>query len=611
MLDSKIARRIFGSFLLLSFLGLLLLGFLLMQYFHRETLENARQELQMHAQVIALGLKEEGFGTSAHLAQEIDDIHAETGLRVTVLDGEGMVLADSNRDAETMESHSGRPEVQQALRGEVGSATRYSYTLGENMLYVAVPVQRNGRLIGIVRSATSLAPIDAAMRHNMTMLTAALFLALVASALLALWLGHRQIAPIMLIIRAARDIMGGNLSRRILLHTGDEFDVLISTLNRLTASLSRRIEEARTENEKLNLILETMDDGFFLFDEAGNITDANRQARRLFSLGPTDLRRHSIHVLGNAEISETAQQVLETATPRKIHAQLSIHGVPHAFKVYFATFRAGEKPAVLAVFHDISLMEELHQRQSEFVGNAAHELRTPLTSIRGFAELLAEDDFSDPATSRHCAAVIEKESARMERLVSGLLELAHLGSRDMRQKIEKEPVEASRIVAAAANELAGKARQKGQKLDVRIETDAKLLAREDLFQEIVQNLLDNAIKYTPEGGTIAVSCTEVEESPGRNGANGAGSAKETGAPRTADRLIEIEVCDNGIGTAPEHLPYIFDRFYRVDKARARQSGGNGIGLSLVKFLVKLFEGNITVESEVGKGTKFIVRFPEA
>ena len=587
MLDSKIARRIFGSFLLLSFLGLLLLGFLLMQYFHRETLENARQELQMHAQVIALGLKEDGFGTEARLAQEIDDIHAETGLRVTVLDGEGTVLADSNRDAETMESHSDRPEVQQALRGEVGSATRYSYTLGENMLYVAVPVQRNGRLIGIVRSAMSLAPVDAAMQHNMTMLTAALFLSLVASALLALWLGHRQIAPIMLIIRAARDIMGGNLSRRILLRTGDEYDVLISTLNRLTASLSHKIEEARTENEKLGLILETMDDGFFLFDENGNITDANRQARRLFDLHPSDLRRHSVHVLGNAEISETAQQVLRTGTPCKIHATLAIHGTPHTFKVYFATFQAGETPAVLAVFHDISLMEELRQRQSEFVGNAAHELRTPLTSIRGFAELLAEDDFTDPATSRHCAAVIEKESARMERLITGLLELAHLDSRDMRQKIEKEPVEAGRIVTAAADALAGKAQKKSQQLDVRIETDAKLLAREDLFQEIIQNLLDNAIKYTPEGGKIAVSCEEK------------------------DSIIEIEVQDNGIGIAPEHLPYIFDRFYRVDKARARQSGGNGIGLSLVKFLVKLFEGTIHVESEVGKGTRFAVRFPKA
>ena len=242
---------------------------------------------------------------------------------------------------------------------------------------------------------------------------------------------------------------------------------------------------------------------------------------------------------------------------------------------------------MLAVFHDISLMEELRQRQSEFVGNAAHELRTPLTSIRGFAELLAEDDFTDPATSRHCAAVIEKESARMERLITGLLELAHLDSRDMRQKIEKEPVEAGRIVTAAADALAGKAQKKSQQLDVRIETDAKLLAREDLFQEIVQNLLDNAIKSTPEGGKIAVSCTEK------------------------DSIIEIEVQDNGIGIAPEHLPYIFDRFYRVDKARARQSGGNGIGLSLVKFLVKLFEGTIHVESEVGKGTRFAVRFPKA
>ncbi|MDY6268602.1 MAG: ATP-binding protein [Selenomonadaceae bacterium] len=590
MLDSKIARRIFGSFLLLSFLGLMMLGFFLMQYFHRETVENARRDLHTHAQVIALALKEGVYDLGRGLEEDIDDIHAETGLRITVLNDAGTVLADSNRDAETMESHRGRPEVQQALAGTAGSATRYSYTLGENMLYVAIPVVENGRVTGVVRTATSLEPVEVAMQHNMTMLAAALFLALVASALLALWLGHRQIAPILTIIRAARDIMGGNLRRRILLRTDDEFDILIYTLNRLTDSLSQKIDEARTENEKLNLILESMDNGVFLFDEAGNITDANRQARRLFALHPEDLRRHSIHVLGNAEISETAQQVLETGAPKTIHTKLQLLAAPHTFRIYFAAFQtgeAGEKRAVMAVFHDISLMEEVRQRQSEFVGNAAHELRTPLTSIRGFAELLAEDDFSDPAVSRHCADVIGKEAARMERLITGLLELAHLGSRDMRKTVEKESVAVSRIVTAAADELTEKAHAKKQHLDICIETDAKVLAKEDLFQQIVQNLLDNAIKYTPEGGHIRLGCTELEG------------------------MAEITVQDDGIGIAPEHLPYIFDRFYRVDKARARQSGGNGIGLALVKFLVKLFEGTITVESEVHKGTRFVVKFPKA
>ncbi len=584
MLGTTIARRILGSFLLLTLTALLVLGLVLTSYFQSAALRDAQTDLVTHARIIALALEHDA--RQSDLDEPIAEISAQTGLRITVLDDEGRVLADSDRDAQAMENHWERPEIQQALAKGLGTATRYSATVGANMLYVAIPWRENGRLVGIIRTATSLAPIDATVQQTVTVLIAALFLAFLAAVLLAIYLARRQLHPILTIIRAARAIMRGDLARRIQLHTGDEFDILIRALNELAASLAQRIVEARTENEKLNLILETMDNGVVLFDADGNITDANRRIRELFDLRESDMRRHSIHVLGSAVLSETAQDVLASSAPKKLHLTLPIHGEPHTFTVYFATFVARHGTAVLAVFHDISVLEELRARQAEFVGNAAHELKTPLTSIRGFSELLADDDFSDPEASRHCAAVIEKEAERMDRLVASLLELARLDRADLRKNIERMPIAVSRALASACDELVPRAQKKQQHVDVHIETSARLLANQDLFGQILRNLIDNAIKYTPAGGTITLACAEN------------------------DGQIEITVADNGIGIPQDALPRIFDRFYRVDKARDRATGGNGIGLSLVQFLVKLFDGTIAVESEVGKGTRFLLRFPK-
>ena len=582
MPGSKIARRILGSFLLLTFTGLVVLGLVLMNYFQRERMMDEQKELATYAHVIALGLKDGTYELRGDLDAPVEEFSALTGLRVTILDETGAVLAESDHGAASMENHRERPEVQQALAGSTGTATRYSQTLDENMLYVAIPYYDNGRFAGVIRTATSLRTIEEAMHRTMTVL----LLAFIASVVLAVYLARRQLRPILAIIAAARGIMSGDLARRITVHMDDEFDILIRALNQLAERLQHKIDEARTENEKLNLILENMDNGVLLFDEQDNIQGANRRVRQIFSLEKASFGRHSIHVLGSAVLSETAQEVRERGASKTCHLKLDVQGHVHTFRVYFATFVARGRTCVMAVLHDISLMEEMHARQSAFVSNAAHELRTPLTSVRGFAEFLADDDFSDPETSHHAADVIERESERMERLVQSLLELARLDDADLRHRMERTPVDAGAALQDAADELLPRAQKKQQQVDVLIETQAKLLANEDLFGQILRNLIENAIKYTPEGGRIALSCTE------------------------AGQDIQLAVEDNGIGIAREDLPRIFDRFYRVDKARARASGGNGIGLALVKYLVKLFKGTIRVESELGKGTRFTVRFPK-
>lgn len=587
MLDSKIAQRLLGSFLTLSFLGLTLLGVLLTSYFHKTNLDNEKQKLLNEAKIVSLMLDDDIDSTNQEqMNKNIRKIYEQTNLRITVLDENGAVVADSNGDAEDMDNHIDRPEIQSAFLDQYGTAVRYSHTLKQNMLYIAIPYSTQGRFSGIIRTSTSLQSIEESFQHTITVCVMALVFLFLISIIFAMYLAHRQIQPIMEITRTAHAIMTGQYDGQIHVKTGDEFDILVHTINQLTQRLSHKITEEKTENQKLNLILNHMDNGVILLDENGKIIDANRQACELFRLTPANFFHHSIHVLGSAIISDTSQRVLEGENPINITITLPVPDhPPRTFNIFFSCVTSEGKKAVIAVFHDISLMKEMSERQSAFVSNAAHELRTPLTSINGFAEFLLDDDFSNPEESRHCAAVILKEGQRMDRLITSLLELAKLDSNHMREQLEKGPVSPGKVLEEAAEELREKAEAKNQQIDLHIETRAMVLAKRDLFRQILHNLIDNAIKYTPQGGHIRLSCKEKYQ------------------------RVVLQIQDDGIGIDAANLPYIFDRFYRVDKARARKSGGNGIGLSLVKFLVEFFDGTIHVASTLGKGTCFTLSFP--
>ena len=354
---------------------------------------------------------------------------------------------------------------------------------------------------------------------------------------------------------------------------------------KLTANLSQKIQEAQAETHKLSLILENMDNGVMLIDDHGDITGLNRQAQEFFQLQPEQLKRHSIHVIGSALLSETSHQVLQDNQAQTI----TFHtGQPddHTFQVFLSPFPSGNEQAVLAVFHDISLLQEISRRQTEFVGNAAHELATPLTAISGFAETLMDDDFSQPEDSHHFAAVIYREAQRMSRLIHDLLQLARLDEKSCQQQLTLTATDCNAALQSAIAPLRKQAAEKGQTLTIHLPQNApKIKAAQDLLEQILRNLAENAIKYTPEHGNITLSCL------------------------ASDTHVSYQITDTGIGISAADLPRIFDRFYRVDKARARQSGGNGIGRSLVKFLVELFDGSITVQSTPGQGTTFTLNFP--
>ncbi len=593
MFHSRITRRFLASFLLAALTALTITGLLLLHYFHAYTMQKEQDALMLNAQIIEQTLAAQGRSGSHELTSLLQQLSDNTGLRITVLNVDGTVLMDTSEPAAKLDNHFHRQEIQQALTHEYGTAIRYSNTLGENRMYVAIPVYADGQLVRIIRTSNSLAAAEASYQTLRQALIAAILLSAVIAFLLAVWLAKRQVAPLQRLRQDAAIIAHGDYGHRINWRSGDEFDQLIQTINLLTGNLSCRIAEASAEAEKFALVLEQMDNAVMLIDSRGQIIEANRQAQELFQLKEQPLKRHSIHLLGSAGLSETAQRVSRTQCPETITYQResgqAAH-TSHTFTIFLTPFPGQDTAQILAVFHDISLLQEINERQAEFISNAAHELSTPLTAISGFAETLATQDFQQPELTHHFAQVIYEQAQRMNRLIQDLLQLARLETLSHSQELSLTPVSVQPAIRSVLSQLSPCFQEKKQtvlfpsaKDDP--QNDLQIAAVPELFRQIIRNLLENANKYTPADGKIHIF---LEASP---------------------QCITIRIADNGIGIAPEHLPRIFDRFYRVDKARARSTGGNGIGLSLVRYLTELFHGSIQVESTIGQGTTFSLQFP--
>ena len=593
MFHSRITRRFLASFLLAALTALTITGLLLLHYFHAYTMQKEQDALMLNAQIIEQTLAAQGRSGAHELTSLLQQLSDNTGLRITVLNVDGTVLMDTSEPAAKLDNHFHRQEIQQALTHEYGTAIRYSNTLGENRMYVAIPVYADGQLVRIIRTSNSLAAAEASYQTLRQALVAAILLSAVIAFLLAVWLAKRQVAPLQRLRQDAAIIAHGDYGHRINWRSGDEFDQLIQTINLLTGNLSCRIAEASAEAEKFALVLEQMDNAVMLIDSRGQIIEANRQAQELFQLKDQPLKRHSIHLLGSAGLSETAQRVSRTQCPETITYQResgqATH-TSHTFTIFLTPFPGQDTAQILAVFHDISLLQEINERQAEFISNAAHELSTPLTAISGFAETLATQDFQQPELTHHFAQVIYEQAQRMNRLIQDLLQLARLETLSHSQELSLTPVSVQPAIRSVLSQLSPCFQEKKQtvlfpsaKDDP--QNDLQIAAIPELFRQILRNLLENANKYTPAGGRISIG---LEATPQR---------------------LAIRITDNGIGIAPEHLPRIFDRFYRVDKARARSTGGNGIGLSLVRYLTELFHGSIQVESTIGQGTTFSLQFP--
>jgi len=500
--------------------------------------------------------------------------------RITIIDINGNVLADSISDYNTMSNHINRPEIQEILDGnDYGIAKRNSFTLDKDMFYMAIPIINNNKISGFLRLAKSVNTLNQVIITGVKKYLVFILSLLCISILIILKMTDRIIEPLAKMTGMARDIANGNYSRRIKLsHYGRNIDEMAGMFNFMAKKLEHNINEISREKNKFEAILTSMVDGVIATDIFKNIILINPAARKMFALGNKNLNnKNIIEVTRHHNIDSFLTEVLQEN--KIITEEININFNDKVFRCHFApiTSEANEVTGGVIVFTDITELRKLEQVRKDFVANVSHELHTPLTSIIGYVDTLIESKIEDENTQNKFLKIIKSEADRLALLLKDLLNLSKVDGR----KFNLKPGNLNKIIFKIIEILKDNAKEKNIKIQTDIEDMLPMvLMIPEQIEQVLINLIDNAIKYTSEEGKIIIKSY------------------------AKDNRVYVEIKDNGIGIPREDQERIFERFYRVDKARSRAMGGTGIGLSIVNNIIKGHNSEISIESELGKGTVF-------
>jgi two-component system, OmpR family, phosphate regulon sensor histidine kinase PhoR len=541
------------------------LAFALDRVLAAEFIDSLTRSLASEATAARRALSAEGPA----LQSEATSLGQELDVRITVIRTNGVVLADSTRDPSTMENHAGRPEVRTALEGELGVASRTSETTGEPYRYVALPPE-DGR---IVRVALPLSIVQDQLGQVRTLVVGGAALAAILG-VAAVWLVARGLTrPLRRMTETVARMSEGELDARIEPDGTRELGLLAGTLNGLASDLGARIDQVRRERQGLDGILSAMEEGVLLVDDDDSIRYTNPAARRMLVTadGPSNVR----------ELTPSALRVLldrARVTARAAEADIET-GIPS--RLIRATALPIElRGQALLVLRDVTESRRVEAMRRDFVADASHELKTPVASIRATAETVRTAIEEDPTAAVRFADRLHRESVRLARIISDLLDLSRLET----ERAEFEAVRLDEIVEEEVTRLREDSRRAGVRVEVAAQPTPLRGSPKDLAL-LVRNLLDNAIRYSDRGGSVRV---------------------ETGS---SDGQALVSVADSGVGIPSRDLPRIFERFYRVDRARSRETGGTGLGLSIARHIVEQHGGVIEAESELGRGSVFRVRLP--
>ncbi|MCX7780128.1 MAG: cell wall metabolism sensor histidine kinase WalK [Negativicutes bacterium] len=586
-----IRRRLIVSFLLLSILILSTLGGFILWYDYRQNMERVRNHLLNEAITVEQMLPGLLYSRAEpDLDARIKEIGAKINYRITLIDLDGRVIADSLENPGLMENHATRPEVVAALGGSAASEIRYSSTLNANLVYAASPLRINSQIVGVVRLSMPLVEAESGFNQVRSALFAAVLLSILLAWVISARLAKKFTEPLEEITLATKEIADGNLEKRVHVRTGDEIEILGHAINHLASRLEDHVSAITGEKRKLELTLQHMANAVILLDRFGRVTMVNKKAVEIFNIAPEMLGQHNMQVIGNSQLDRLVQLSLEKPASRMADLKTNIKGSKRFLQVFVEPIGNSENDitGILCVFHDITALKEMHEKQSEFIANASHELATPLTSIKGFAETLLDGAMEQPALNEKFIRIIYEEADRMQRLVQDLLQLAKLDSQQYRQQLKCEPTPVLPVINAVIEELRPQwSRKSLTVLTAAASCQISVIATPDWLKHILVNLVENSIKYTPEAGRIVIACGKT------------------------DGFGYVAVEDTGIGIPPNELPLIFDRFYRVERARTRSAGGTGLGLAIVKFIVEMLGGKIEAKSAPDRGATFTFYLPLA
>ncbi|EAF2930242.1 PAS domain-containing protein [Listeria monocytogenes] len=587
----KLWLKIGLSFFILFFVVMVIVGIFSGELMKSTYLNMKENQLEDDAKILLQTTNMENLDLdkdAATIQKSLDPLGEDIDARITVIDSKGDVVADTKKDPEKLDNHMNRPEVTDILKkGEsVGISIRESDSLGYSMLYVAVPVKHQSKTDGVLRISISLESVDAAVAKLWGNLALIFGIALVIIAAISVFIARKITRPVREIIEVSTDLANHKYDSRIHGKISGELQDLSISVNTLAESLETQMFEIKQNEQRLNAIVQNLVSGVMLINVDKQVIMTNRTMYQI--LGETEITGKPFYeVIKSFALSQLIEATFETKTiqqkeiilyfPREMILDASVSPI---------LGENGEITGIILLLHDITQIRHLENVRSEFVTNVSHELKTPVTALKGFAETLLDGAMYDEMLLKKFLTIIKEESDRLHRLIMDILALSRIEQNPVPENVEL--VEVDEVIEQSARTIFEMATEKNIQViipektipSVTIETDR------DKLQQILINLLSNAINYTPVDGKVEVKLIEQEAE------------------------VIIEVTDNGLGIPAKDIDRVFERFYRVDKARSRHSGGTGLGLSIVKHLVENCGGRIEVESQEEVGSTFRVTLPK-
>lgn len=587
----KLWLKIGLSFFILFFVVMVIVGVFSGELMKSTYLNMKENQLEDDAKILLQTTNMENLDLdkdAATIQKSLDPLGEDIDARITVIDSKGDVVADTKKGPEKLDNHMNRPEVTDILKkGEsVGISIRESDSLGYSMLYVAVPVKHQGKTDGVLRISISLESVDAAVAKLWGNLALIFGIALVIIAAISVFIARKITRPVREIIEVSTDLANHKYDSRIHGKISGELQDLSISVNTLAESLETQMFEIKQNEQRLNAIVQNLVSGVMLINVDKQVIMTNRTMYQI--LGETEITGKPFYeVIKSFALSQLIEATFETKTiqqkeiilyfPREMILDASVSPI---------LGENGEITGIILLLHDITQIRHLENVRSEFVTNVSHELKTPVTALKGFAETLLDGAMYDEVLLKKFLTIIKEESDRLHRLIMDILALSRIEQNPVAENVEL--VDVDEVIEQSARTIFEMATEKNIRVTIPEKTSASVMIEtdRDKLQQIVINLLSNAINYTPVDGKVEVKLIEQEAE------------------------VIIEVTDNGIGIPAKDIDRVFERFYRVDKARSRHSGGTGLGLSIVKHLVENCGGRIEVESQEEVGSTFRVTLPK-
>ncbi len=586
----RLLWQLYPSYILLTVLALLGVIWYANSMIHQLHYGEVAANLEGNARLVEKQISDAALPLEpASLQALIHDMATRAFARVTVILPDGRVVADSEEEPGRMVNHSDRPEIIEALHGNRSTSIRWSPTLSQQMMYVAVPLMRENQTVGVVRTAVPLTVVNRTLSKVSARLyvTAAVAVVIVAILSLAVWRRiHRSLREL---TEAAESFARGEHGHHLPASDTVEFRQLSRAMNHMAGELKSRLQTVLQQRNQLEALLSSMQDGVLAVDSQENLIILNGSAARLIGADPEKSLGRSIQeVVRNTDLQQFVAQALAARGPSRGEIVLE-QGGEQFLHVHGAVLRdaQGQEIGAVVVLHDVTRLKRLENIRKDFVANVSHELRTPITLIKGFMETLLDGEPHSAEDTDRFLKIVARQAERLNAIIEDLLSLSRLEQEHEKALLTTQEADIRGLLQTAIKTCEPKAQTRDIRLELACPEGLRAPVNAPLLEQAVINLVDNAIKYSEPGRSVEIR-----------------------AALDGQELV-VAVRDGGCGIAREHLPRIFERFYRVDKSRSRSLGGTGLGLAIVKHIAQAHGGRVEVESTVGEGSTFRIRLPSA